>query len=479
MLEKLDFVFHPRSVAVVGSLRDINSPAVRYLRQFKELGFGGKLYAVSRNTTENAAGVCPCYQDLKEIPEPVDYVIACIPVGALLELVDECATKLVRVIHIYTARLSETSDPRLQSLEREIVNRAREAGMRVIGPNCMGVYCPESRMTFRFEFPREAGPVAFLSQSAGNTGHLVSMGTRRGLRFSKIISYGNGADLNESDFLEYLTDDPHTKIIALYVEGVKEGRRFLNALVAAAKRKPVVVMKGGVFGAGARAAASHTASLAGSQVGWDVALRQAGVIRVGSVEEMADVLLALAFLKAPRGRKVALLCGGGGDTVSSADQCERAGLVVPPMPQEAREQIKKVTPELHGIVNNPIDSSSIGDQSVFDRACELLASHSATDLVVCDTQVAWRLGFHNGMDRIRRMVDIFVKIGKTSSKPLVVIVYLPDSVDVQTWTSLVEQQDRCCQAGIPVYSSLERAIGALAKYVHYYECSFGVKNEDM
>lgn len=478
-MEDLDFVFHPRSVAVVGSLRDINSPAVRYLRQHKDFGFSGKLYAVSRKATEHIAGVCPCYANLKDIPEPVDYVISCIPASALQELVGDCAAKRVKLIHIYTGRLSETCDPGLRNLEREIVQRARAAGIRVIGPNCMGIYCPESRMTFRFEFPRESGPVAFLSQSAGNTGHLVSLGAGRGLRFSKIISYGNSADLNESDFLEYLTADPQTKVIAMYIEGVKDGRRFLKVLIKAAAAKPVVVMKGGRFGAGARAAASHTASLAGSQVGWDVALRQAGAIRVGSLEEMADVLLILTFLKAPRGRKAAILCGGGGDTVSSADQCEAAGLEVPPLPREVREEVRKMIPEYCSTINNPVDYSSIGDQVAFDKTCEQLVSHPDVDVVICDTQVAWRLGFHTGLDRIRSMVDIFIKIGKASGKPLVVVIHLPDSVSAATWTNLIEQQTRCCQAGIPVYPSLERAIAALARFIHYREGSPEVKNGEM
>ena len=474
-MENLDFLFHPRSVAVVGSLRDINSPAVRYLRQYRECGFGGKLYAVSRRATEHVAGVCPCYLSLKEIPEPVDYVIACIPVSALMELVGDCVDTGVKVVHIFTGRLGETFDPKLQNLEQEIVQRLRASGIRVIGPNCMGVYCPESGMTFRFEFPREGGPVAFLSQSAGNAGHLVSLGVGRGLRFSKIISYGNAVDLNETDFLEYLTDDPQTKVIAMYVEGVRDGRRFLKALMKATAAKPVVVMKGGRFEAGARAAASHTASLAGSRVGWDVALQQAGAIRVESVEEMADLLLTLVFLQAPRGRKAALLCGGGGDTVSSADQCETAGLEVPPLPLQVREEARKLLPEFGSIVNNPVDYSSLGDQTAFDRTCELLVSHPDVDLVICDTQVAWRLGYPRGLDRIRSMVDIFIEISKAFCKPTVVAIYLPDSVDAPTWIGLLEQQARCWRAGLPVYPSLERAIKAVARFVHYYQGVRGVE----
>lgn len=466
-LDELDFLFHPRSVAVVGSLRDINSPAVRYLRQYRDRGFGGKLYAVSRQATEHVVGVCPCYTSLKDIPERVDYVIACVPAAVLMELVGDCVDKRVKAVHIFTGRLGETFDPRLQNLEKEIVQRLRTSGIRVVGPNCMGIYCPESGMTFRFEFPREAGPVAFLSQSAGNAGHLVSLGVGRGLRFSKIISYGNGTDLNETDFLEYLTGDPQTKVIAMYVEGVQDGRRFLKALMKATAAKPVVVMKGGRFAAGARAAASHTASIAGSQVGWDVALQQAGAIRVESVEEMADILLALVFLPAPQGRKAALLCGGGGDTVSSADQCEAAGLEVPQLPQLVREEVQKLVPEFSSTVNNPVDYSALGDQAAFDRTSELLVNHPDVDVAICDAQVAWRLGYRGGLDRIKSMVDIFIRIRKASRKPVVVAIYLPDYVDTATWIDLLEQQGRCWRAGIPVYPSLERAIRALARFVHY------------
>lgn len=475
-MNELNPVFHPRSIAVVGSLRDVNSPAVRYLKQLQEFGFEGKLYAVSRSVTDNISGV-GSYQKVSDIPEPVDYVVACVPASALLELVSDCATKRVKVIHIYTAHLGETFESSLQSLEREIIQRAREAGIRVIGPNCMGIYYPKGKLSFRFKFPRESGPVAFLSQSAGNAGHLVNLGAGRGLRFSKIINYGNGADLNESDFLEYLTNDPETKIIAMYVEGVKDGQRFLATLRKAAAAKPVVLMKGGLSDAGSRAAASHTASLAGSRVAWDTALKQAGVIKVASLEEMADVLLAFMFLNKPRGRRVGVMCGGGGDTVVAADLCEGAGLEVPPLPQEVRAELRKLTPQLFNIISNPVDYSAIGNQFIFDRACELLAAHPQIDLVLSDTQVTWRLDFHDGIDRIRSMVDTFIAIGKTHGKPLAIVIFLPDYEKMWTWERLVEMQDRCCQAGLPVYPSLERAVRAIAKFVKYYEVPTEVEDE--
>lgn len=468
-MESFDFLFDPQSVAVVGSLRGIDSPAVRYLRQYKNAGFKGKLYAVSRKSTEHIEGVCPCHQSLKDIPGPVDYVIACVPATVLMDLADECIDKQVKAVHIFTGRLRETSDPQLERLEQDIVRRLRACGIRVVGPNCMGIYRPESGMTFRFEFPRETGPVAFLSQSAGNAGHLAGLGIGRGLRFSKIISYGNGTDLNETDFLEYLTDDAETKIISLYIEGVRDGRRFLKALARAAAKKPVVVMKGGRSEAGARAATSHTASLAGSQLSWDVALRQVGAIQVESIEEMADLLLALMFLPPAQGKRAAVLCGGGGDTVSSADQCEAHGLVVPALSQDLREEFQRQLPEVGSLVNNPVDYSALGDQAAFDLTSKLLARHRDFDVVVCDTQVVWRLGYHNGLDRIAAMVDTFIKVEKSSLKPVVVAIHLPDFIESAAWSALIDQQARCWRAGLAVYPSLERAIKALAGFIYYHD----------
>jgi len=464
---QLDFIFHPRSIAIVGSLRSEETPTAQYLQQLKSFGFQGKLYAVSLGTN-NIPGF-EFYNKVSEIPEAVDYVISCVPVSALLELVDDCARKGVKIIQLFTARLGETFEVHLQRLEKEIVQRAREAGVRVIGPNCMGIYYPKGRLTFRFTFPSESGPVAFLSQSAGNTARLVNLGAGRGIRFSKIISYGNGADLNESDFLEYLTNDPETSIIALYVEGVKDGQRFLATLKRAAAAKPVIVMKGGFCGAGNRAAASHTASLASSRVAWDTALKQAGVIRVDTMEEMADTILAFMFLKVPQGRRIGAMVGGGGDSVVTADLCEAAGLEMPPLPQDVREELRKLAPEVFPIVGNPVDFSAIGNQSVFARVCEMLANHPQIDLLLGDAEVAWRLDERKGIDRIGVMIDTLLTVREASDKPLAIIIVLLDSGEAWKWQRLVEMQDKCWQAGIPVYHSLKQAVQAIIKFVNYYE----------
>ncbi len=463
----LDSIFHPRSIAVVGSLRDANRPAAMYLRQLKSFGFPGKLYGVSLGTT--AVPEFETYQRVSDIPGPVDYVISCISAKTVLELVDDCIKKGVKVIQLFTARLGETFEASLQQLEREIIRRTQEAGIKVLGPNCMGIYYPKGKLTFRFHYPSESGPVAFISQSAGNVARLISLGTGRGVRFSKAISYGNGAGLNESDFLEYLTDDPETKIIAQYVEGVKDGKRFLATLRRAAATKPVILMKGGFCSAGNRVAASHTASLTGNRVVWDAALKQAGVIRVDTMEEMIDAILAFMFLNVPKGRRVGAMCGGGGDSVVTADLCEDAGLTVPPLPQEVRDEIKKLSPEIYPIIGNPVDYSALGDQPIFTKISEMLATHPQIDLLLGDAEVAWRLDESKGLDRIWVMIDMLLKMREVSGKPLAVIIVLPDSGEVWKWESLVEMQDKCRQVGVPVYPSLKRAVQAITKFVDYHK----------
>jgi len=221
----------------------------------------------------------------------------------------------------------------------------------------MGIYCTESRLSFSAAFPKESGQVGIISQSGGNSIYLVRQAALRGVRFSKVVSYGNACDINESDLLEYLTHDADTKIIALYIEGIKDGKRFRRTLEEATKEKTVVLLKGGTTEGGARAVAGHTASLAGSRATWDALGRQLGIISVSSVEEMIDVLVTLLFLPLPEGRNALLFGAGGGASVLIADQFERSGLRVPPIPSEMVAQITEFTPIAGNILRNPVDYS--------------------------------------------------------------------------------------------------------------------------
>jgi acyl-CoA synthetase (NDP forming) len=212
------------------------------------------------------------------LPGPVDYVVSCVPAWQTPELLEDCRASGVKVVQLYMAGFSETGQGEGIELQKQLVEMARRGRLRLIGPNCMGVYCPSSGMSFSLDFPREPGNIGLLCQSGGNAIYLIRSGAARGLRFSKAISYGNACDLNECDILEYLADDPETKVIAAYLEGTTDGRRLADVLAEAASAKPVVIYKGGYTEAGSRAAASHTGAMAGSQAIWDGVIRQAGAI---------------------------------------------------------------------------------------------------------------------------------------------------------------------------------------------------------
>jgi len=238
-------LFHPTSIALAGVT--VNNPqhwTRTFLDSLLEFQFERPLYLVNPRGGE-IRGI-KVYQRLADIPQNIDYVISTVPAKSGTGLIEECAHKGVKAVHFCTAGFSETGEEEGVRLEAQLADLSRKTGIRIIGPNCMGIYCPESRISFNIDFPKESGPVGFISQSGGNTAGLIRQVMSRGVRFSKVVSYGNACDLNETDFLEYLATDSETKIIGLYIEGVKDGRRFRQTLQKAAEEKHIILLKGGI-----------------------------------------------------------------------------------------------------------------------------------------------------------------------------------------------------------------------------------------
>ncbi len=340
----LDYVFHPRSVAVVGVTKQRPGFAgigTTFMLAMKELE-RENLYAVNPKYDEIEG--MRCYPSIRDIEGPVDHVISSVPVRSVEQLVDDCIAKGVRSLHFFTAGFAETGEEGMAEMEAEVVSRAVKAGIRVIGPNCMGLYVPEERLTFTHGTPTEPGPVGGISQSGGNAIDFVMTAAARGIRYSKVVSYGNAADLGECELLDYLADDPQTEIITAYIEGVRDGGRFFEVMKRAAAAKPVIVLKGGRTEAGGRATMSHTASLAGSAAVFDALCRQANAVRVDSVDEMADLAVAFRYMGVPKGKGVAVVGGGGGFSVFAADEIDEAGLECPVLPERTQAQIREFTP---------------------------------------------------------------------------------------------------------------------------------------
>jgi len=469
-VEEIDAIFHPRAIAVVGASANPDTPGYDYVHSLQAFGYAGEIYPVNPRA-EEILGL-PSYPSLREAPEPVDYVISCIPASAVLELVDDCAAKGARALQLFTARFSETGRPEGAALERRLAERARAAGVRIIGPNCMGLLYPALGISFRADMPRRPGKIGLLSQSGNLLFELTYFGEPRGLWFSKAVSYGNGIDLDESDFLEYFADDGETTVVGAYVEGVRDGRRFLAALKRAAAAKPVVVLKGGRTAAGGRAAASHTAALAGQRDVWDAAIAQAGAVPVDTIEELIDMLLAFAYMRPGASRRLGMVGGGGGRSVLTADQCEELGLSVPPLPADIEERIAEKAPDLAGWLTNPVDQSILAGSGVGGTSVlEWMDESAGIDLLLANVGEAWALGRPNAEALLGRIPERFAAVGRRTRKPLAAVIGPSDYSDERLWRLVSAARDTLVEAELAVFPSVERAVRTLARFAAYWERS--------
>jgi len=462
-------LFYPSSIALAGVT--VGNPehwTRTFLDGLLEFQFEGPLYLV--NPRGGEIGGIKVYRRFTDIPQDVDYVISTVPAKAAPGLIEECTHKGVKAVHFCTAGFSETGEQEGARLEAQLADLSRKTGIRVLGPNCMGIYCPESRMSFNADFPKEGGTVGFISQSGGNAGDLINRVMSRGIRFSKVISYGNACDLNESDFLEYLAADPQTEIIGLYVEGIKDGRRFRQTLRRAAKKKDIILLKGGTTEGGARAAAGHTGALAGSEVIWDSLCKHAGIMHVHSLEELADSLVTLRFMPTPRGRRVALIGAGGGSSVLITDEFERRGLRVPPLPRELRDLIGEFTPLAGNILRNPIDySQNWKEPEKLLRTVRIISQWEEIDFIIWFLDLAW--AELSEMDLIHEIVNGILTQSRAASKPIAIVVRTHISPEqAKKVYSFIQQ---CVSFELPIYYSFASAANAINLVLSHHERRLG------
>ncbi len=455
----LDFLFHPESVALVGITTSNPLHWTRtFLDAFIESGFDRPLYLVNPKGGEIKGH--KVYPSLREVPGSIDHVIGLVNARTAPRLVEECAEKGVRAAHFCTSGFSETGDPDRIRLESELAEAGRRTGIRIIGPNCMGIYCPQSRLSFSPVLPRESGPVGLISQSGGNSVYLVRQGALRGIRFSKVISYGNACDINENDLLEYLAGDPETRIICLYIEGIKDGKRFRKALEKAARDKTVILLKGGLTEGGARAVAGHTAALAGSRSTWEALCRQLGIISVHSLDEMIDVLVTLLFLPLPGGRNAVLFGAGGGASVLIADEFETRGLQVPALSPDVIARLQEFTPAAGNILRNPIDySQNMLDAERTRKAFDIVSKWEGTDFVVTFIRTGqFVLPWLSGA-RINMLLGRFWIDRDDLPKPVAMVI--EPSVLPQEAEAILPAINECISSRLPVYYSFGAAANAI------------------
>jgi acyl-CoA synthetase (NDP forming) len=448
---KLERIFHPRSVALLGASNKQGKIGRVFMERFLEMGFQ-KLYPVNPGESE-ILGV-KAYRALADTPDPVDLAIVATPTDSVLAAVKECASKRVEAIVIVTSGFGEMG-AKGKELEQEMVRIARKGGARIIGPNCVGIYCPSSRLPFFQVSGKESGSVGVVSQSGFFADFLTLTVTGNGIAFSKAISCGNESDLNAIDFLEYLGEDPQTETIVSYVEGIKDGRRFYHISKEISKKKPIILWKGGRTEAGARAAISHTGALAGSNRVWEGVLKQAGIISVGSFEEALDCLYAFHLQPLPKGRRVGIISGPGGMAVGTTDRCLELGLEVPRFSMRTIKRLRKALPPVGGSVNNPVDLSLVSyvSPTMHRDIVRIVAEDEGIDMLLLIAVVGGKL-----LQDL--MLEALTDIKKTR-KPLVVTLM------AGPMQSVAQDFPLLLRSGISVYPDAARAARALAMLLEH------------
>ena len=460
----LEFIFHPRSIAVVGASTDRQSQGNNFVRGPRNLGFPGPIYPINPKASEILG--FKAYPSVLDVPGPVDYVVSSIPAAAVPSLLRQCGQKGVKCVHLFTAGFRETGDKARADLEQHILQVAHEEGIRLLGPNCMGLYYPEGGLSFSPEYPKEGGNIGMLSQSGTNASETVTFGAARGLRFSKVISFGNALDITEADLLDYFAGDPDTPLVGAYIEGLADGKRFFRVLREAAKKKPVVILKGGRTQAGTRAIASHTGSLVGTDVVWDTLCRQTGAIRVFGVEELVDILMMFSTGAWPQGNRVAILGGGGGASVLAADDCAAQGLQIPLFSQAVQEQLRPLVHEAGTSVRNPVDAGEILRSKEIYKAAEIIGKPGEVDAFFIHMSAAWSMRENGADETPEEAVQSLVDASRAAGRPFYVVIRNEGGRAVNP-QSIERFTKRCVEAGIPVFPSMTRAGNALQKLLSY------------
>lgn len=446
----LDALFQPRSVAVIGASRRPGTIGYEVLHNLITGGFVGKVFPV--NPKADVLHSIKCHRSVTAIEDPVDLAVVIVPKELVPAAIEQCAKKRVGAVIVITAGFKETGVDGAQA-EARILRAARRVGMRLVGPNCMGIqnanHDVRLNATFGRTFPKP-GPVAFVSQSGAMGEALLAHADQINLGVSMFVSMGNRADVSANDLLEYWGEDPAIRCVLLYLESFGNPRNFVPTARRISREKAIVTVKAGRSRAGALAASSHTGALAGADVAADALLKDCGVQRVDSVEELFDVGLALSKLGLPEGNRVAVLTNAGGPAILATDALVRWGLEMAPIEETTRASLREIlVPEAS--VRNPIDMVAGATAENYRRSLELLLADPTVDMVLV---IFVPPITHDPILVARTVFDV----AKGSKKPVVGCFMSRDEV----MRAIAKETQRAQQDWVPIYLYPESAVRALA-----------------
>ncbi len=446
---QLVYFFRPSSVAVIGASRDPEKLGYAVLANLKNGGFSGALYPINPKADEILG--LRAYPTVLDVPGPVDLAVVVIPYSLVPGALQQCGEKGIPAAIIISAGFREAGREGLER-ELEVIGIARRYGIRLIGPNCLGVIDTNTPLnaTFAAGMP-PGGPIAFMSQSGALGTAVLDMALAGRIGFSRFVSLGNKADVNEVDLLEAWEDDPGSKVILAYIEGLPDGQRFMQVARRVTRRKPVVAVKSGVTRSGARAVSSHTGSLAGSEAAYHAAFRQAGVIRAESMEHLFDLALAFAYQPLPPGDRIAIVTNAGGPGILATDALEHAGLQLARFRPETVQALMADLPSAASAAN-PVDVLGDALADRYEHALRLVLADPGVDgVIVIVTPQA--------MTQIEETAHVVGRVARETQKP-VLGCFMGES-RIAAGVAVLQQY------GIPNYPFPERAAAALAAMVGY------------
>jgi len=452
-MSTLSTFFHPTGVALIGASRDPAKLGYAVLRNLTQHGYTGPVYPVNPKADE-ILGV-RCYPSVLDVPDPVELAVIIAPAATTPTIMQQCGERGIRAAIIISGGFSEAG-PAGAELERQLTDIARRHHIRLMGPNCIGVIDTHTPLdtTFVPGMPKP-GVITFVSQSGAVCGGVIDWALGAGIGLSRIVTLGNQADLTETDILEGLANDDETRVIAMYLEGVDDGRRFVDVARSISMRKPILAIKVGYTEAGRKAAASHTGALAGTDSAYTAAFHQAGIIRVPHIEALFDAAISLANQPLPRGEHVAVLTNAGGPGVLASDALMANGLRLAALTDETRFCLRQFL-QPHASVTNPVDMLGGADEHDYARALDALLKDPGVDAVLVINVPQVLVPAVRIVRGIAQVVHDF-QAQSGSHKPVMTCLIGDVSLD--------EAIEFMRQAQLPLFPFPERAVSALAAMV--------------
>ena len=444
----LDRLFSPRSIAVIGASKTVGKVGYLTLSNLVQSGFQGPIVPI--NSAGGELFGLPVYKQLADYPDPIDLVVIAVPAEMVPAAARDAVAKKAGAVVVVASGFKEAG-PEGRALEDELIAICQRGGVRLLGPNCLGVINTAIRMNASFSrrIP-QAGSMAIFSQSGALCTAMMDIADERELGVSKAISIGNKADITEVDVLEALAEDEDTRVIVGYLEDISDGDRFVKAAEAASSRKPVVILKAGTTAAGTRAAANHTGVLVGKDTAYGAAFKRAGICRADTFDALFDSATALALQPTPKGDRVLIITNSGGSGTISADAVEKAGLNVATLGEELALQLRRALPSA-AFIDNPIDISAAAEPRHYAAALDIVAAEGSFDAVLIVLAPQY--------------------MTEPAATVRAIVAHLDENMPVLAaflgGGDIMPSRQELAAAGLPFYDSPERAVTAL-KAMHEY-----------